>query len=563
MNDFRYSIGLKRRILIIDDEEINREILGNMLQTDYEISFADNGAVAYEMLKDRSLKCSLILLDLLMPVMDGFEFLEKVKNDETLNNIPVIVMTSEKPAEVKSIKLGADDFITKPYDSPEVILARCERIIQLYEDKNIITSTEKDHLTGLYTLEFFNEYIRQIDSLSLDKAYDALVINIEHFHMVNEMFGRKAGDDVLKMLGELLTETFKDSFCIGCRPVADYFYFYLEHNDSYDQIMASIEERLAGFSHIPKIHLRTGVYYNADKKLSADYRFDHAKFACDRIRGDYSSLISVYSKELYDADLYHERLINDIDDAILNKDLIVYYQPKYLIQSDEPVLRSAEALIRWNHPELGMISPGEFIPLFESNGLIQKLDHFVWEETAKQIKSWKEKFGFTVPVSVNVSRVDIYDPELEDRLTGLLKANDLKPSELMLEVTESAYSDDAKGLTDVVERLRNIGFKIEMDDFGSGYSSLNMLTTLPIDALKMDMKFIRNMNRDEKSLKLVELVLEIADFLEVPSIAEGVEDADQIETLKNMGCDIVQGYYFSKPVPPNDFEVFIKKELDK
>ena len=563
MNDFRYSYGLKRHILIIDDEEINREILGNMLKNDYEISFADNGAMAYEMLKDHSLKISLILLDLLMPVMDGFEFLEKIKDDESLNAVPVIVMTSEKPAEVRSIKLGADDFIAKPYDSPEVILARCERIIQLYEDKSIITSTEKDHLTGLYTLEFFNEYIRQIDSLDIGKSYDALVLNIEHFHMVNEMFGRKAGDDVLKMLSDLVTDTFKDSFCIGCRPAADYFYFYLDHNDGYDHIVSSVQERLAGFSHIPKIHLRAGVYFDADKSLTPDCRFDHAKFACDRIRGDYSSQVSVYSKESYDADLYHEHLINDIDDAIANKDLTVFYQPKYFIQSDKPVLKSAEALIRWKHPEFGMISPGEFIPLFESNGLIQKLDHYVWEETAKQIKTWKERFGYSVPVSVNVSRIDIYDPELENRLTGLLKENDLKPSELMLEITESAYSDDAKGLTDVVERLRKIGFKIEMDDFGSGYSSLNMITTLPIDALKMDMKFIRNMNRDEKSLKLVELVLEIAGFLEVPTIAEGVEDADQIEALKKMGCDIVQGYYFSKPVPANDFEEFIKKELNK
>ncbi len=151
------------------------------------------------------------------------------------------------------------------------------------------------------------------------------------------------------------------------------------------------------------------------------------------------------------------------------------------------------------------------------------------------------------------------NPYFEARLTALLEKNDLTPSDLMLEITESAYADDAKGLIDVVNSLRDIGFKIEMDDFGTGYSSLNMITTIPIDVLKMDMIFIRNMNRDEKSLKLVELVIDIAKFLKVPVVAEGVEDKEQVEQLKNMGCDIIQGYYFSRPVPPDEFAEFIKK----
>ncbi len=236
---------------------------------------------------------------------------------------------------------------------------------------------------------------------------------------------------------------------------------------------------------------------------------------------------------------------------------MVFYQPKYGIQSEKPVLRSAEALIRWKHPELGMISPGDFIPLFESNGLIQKLDHYVWAEAASQIRKWKDEFGYTLPVSVNVSRVDIYDPDFEKRLLDILDENKLTTSELMLEITESAYADDARGLTDVVNSLRDKGFKIEMDDFGTGYSSLNMITGIPIDVLKIDMKFIRNMNKDEKSLKLVELVMDIAKFLNVPAVAEGVEEASQVEKLKEMGCELIQGYYFSKPVPAEEFNRFI------
>ena len=167
----------------------------------------------------------------------------------------------------------------------------------------------------------------------------------------------------------------------------------------------------------------------------------------------------------------------------------------------------------------------------------------------------------SVPISVNVSRMDIYYPKLREDFNCLLEENGLDAGELMLEITESAYADNADQLIKVIEELRGDGFMIEMDDFGSGYSSLNMLTTIPIDALKMDMKFIRNMQKDEKSMKLVELVVDIAEYLQVPVIAEGVETEEQLRILKEMGCDIIQGYYFSKPVPPDEFETFIRKEL--
>ena len=562
MSELAYPKKLKRRILIVEDEEINREILTNILEDHYEVSCAENGAQALQLLREHTAPYALILLDLLMPVMSGEEFLTEIKADERLSGIPVIVMTSEKPAEVSSIKMGADDFITKPYDSPEVILARCERIIQLYEDNSIIRSAEKDELTELFTREFFQEYVRQVDSYD-EAADDAIVINIEHFHMINEMFGRETGDEVLKKLAGMLLRVFGNGTCIGCRPDADYFYLYVDHRDSYDDAFAGLSEELAGYSHIPKIRIRAGIYQNVDKHVSIEDRFDHAKLACDRIRGDYTKQISYYSKELNEADLYHERLINDIDDAIANRDLIVFYQPKYGIQSEKPVLRSAEALIRWKHPELGMISPGDFIPLFESNGLIQKLDHYVWREAAARIRDWKDRFGYTLPVSVNVSRVDIYDPELEQGLLKIMEENGLSTNELMLEITESAYADDAKGLTEVIKSLRERGFRIEMDDFGTGYSSLNMITSIPIDVLKIDMSFIRNMNKDEKSRKLVELVMDIAKFIKVPAVAEGVEDESQLNALKEMGCELIQGYYFSRPVPPEEFEKFIIAEKEK
>jgi EAL domain-containing protein (putative c-di-GMP-specific phosphodiesterase class I) len=295
---------------------------------------------------------------------------------------------------------------------------------------------------------------------------------------------------------------------------------------------------------------------------SPEQWFDHAKLACNGLRRDYTRTLAYYDKDLHDTQLYHARLINDIDSSIEDHDFVVFYQPKYGILGERPVLRSAEALIRWKHPELGMINPGDFIPLFEGNGLVQKLDRFVWEKAGAQIADWKKKFGITIPVSVNVSRIDIYDPQLEENLFGILERNNLTTKEMLLEITESAYSDNAARLIEVINNLRAKGFRIEMDDFGSGYSSLNMLTTIPIDVLKMDMKFVRNMLKDEKSLKLCELVMDISRFLEVPVVAEGVEEQAQLDKLKAMGCELIQGYYFSKPLPADEFEELIRKEAE-
>jgi len=558
--DYKDIGGYKRHVLIVDDEMINREILGSILGTLYEVTFAENGQEALDKLHEPDSDFSLILLDLLMPVLDGFGVIAKIHEDETLKRIPVIVMTSEKEAEVKSIKLGAADFITKPYDMPEVILARCERIIQLSEDNIIIKSTEKDAVTGLYTRDYFFEYIRQIENRR-KAPVDVLVFNIDHFHLVNEMYGRTVGNTVLMRVADTIIEVLDDIALIACRPEADTFYVYCNHIEEYSPMITEIQDKVDDSSGLSKIRLRSGIYLNADADADIELRFDRAKTACDKIRGDYMTAVSYYSKDLHLRSIYQERLIKDIDQAIANEDLKVFFQPKYDITDEVPKLRSAEALIRWVHPELGMISPGDFIPLFEGNGLIQKVDNYVWSKAAKQIREWKDKFDYSVSVSVNVSRIDIFDPSLLEKLRRIIDTNGLHESELMLEITESAYADNAGSLTEVTNSLRALGFKIEMDDFGSGYSSLNMITSIPIDVLKLDMSFIRKMEEDEKNLKLVEIILDIAKFLKVPVVAEGVETKAQLDMLKCMGCQVIQGYYFSKPVSAEEFEKFIIKEM--
>ena len=240
----------------------------------------------------------------------------------------------------------------------------------------------------------------------------------------------------------------------------------------------------------------------------------------------------------------------------------VYYQGKYDIQADKPRLCSAEALVRWIHPERGFISPGSFITLFENNGLIQKLDRYIFREVASQIRKWKDDLGYSIPVSVNVSRLDMFENDLCQYFQDLLVEFDLSSDDILLEITESAYAEDSEQLIRTVEELRSHGLRIEMDDFGSGYSSLNMLAVLPIDYLKLDMKFVQSIKDDDRRVVMLKLMLDIAEHLQVPVIAEGVETEKQYLLLKELGCNIIQGYYFAKPLQVNDFETLMKEEKD-
>ena len=551
----------KRKVLAVDDEIINLEIISEILANSYEVVFAYNGKEAMELLSDPEADFSLVLLDLMMPVMDGFEVIRLMRADVRLRKFPIIVMTSDKTAEVRSLRMGAADFITKPYDMPEVVLARCQAIIELSEDRSIIRSTERDPLTGLYSKDYFFVYIRRfLPQLTGDM--DALVLDYDRFNIVNELLGREEGNRILKQTAELINTIILQSRGIACRTDGDIFYVYCERREDYEPCVKEIQDTLNRESPSHSLRLRAGLYQPATGDRVPEAWFDRAKTACDRLCDRYNHCVGYYSGDLYARFIYEEKLIADIDEAIEQHQLLVYYQPKYDIRGDNPVLTSAEALVRWDHTELGFISPGDVIPLFESNGLIRKIDRFVWRESAAQIRRIKDIYHVDLPVSVNVSRINFFDPELEDVLLSVIRDYDLQPQELILEITESAYANDEAHIDEVIADLRSKGFRIGMDDFGTGYSSLNMLTEMPIDILKLDMKFIHNMLVDEKSRKLIELVLDIARFLNVPVVAEGVEEEPQYLMLKEMGLDIIQGYYFSAPLPADEFERLIKESID-
>ena len=528
-----------------------RSLISRELEED-ALLFVDDASCLTAALDEGEGSYDLLLLSSALPGLTAETADRIIGGSAARPSLPVIVLGTDRAQEGIFLSAGAMDFMLPDSCTGGVLKARIRLALELFGNQHMLQSAERDPLTGLYSKEFFFHCAGLADAESPDREMDAAALDISHFHVVNEHYGRLYGDRVLRQMGENISRAAEQMKGIACRRDGDIFLLYFPHTDEYEGILASVSEGLDR-----QIRLRMGVYPRSDKSLDIDRRFDRAKLALDSIRHSFTKTVAVYDDSLFQSELHLERLLDDFPAAIAEKQFVVYYQPQFIIQDISPVLRGAEALVRWMHPQLGLINPGEFISLFELNGLIQQLDQYVWREVAAQMRDWKQRLDFCLPVSVNVSRIDLFDRGLLGLLKGLLAEYGLSPEEFHLEITESAYTQDSEQIISMVAALRAEGFHVEIDDFGSGYSSLNMISNVPLDALKLDMGFMQNAFKDRRNAKMLDAVIGIASSLEVPSIAEGVETAEQMFVLKEMGCDMVQGYYFSRPVPPEIYEQFL------
>ena len=419
--------------------------------------------------------------------------------------------------------------------------------------RELISATETDALTGLYNRDYFFQYADRMRREQPNTPMDAIVLNIEQFHSINALNGWEFGNRVLRVLGKELAAIAGESGGIAGRFGADRFDLYCRHTENYPAILDRLQHKLDSIAPNSSIRLRMGVMpWQAG--LEPLQMFDMARTACSMARGHFQEHLIVFDERVHERELMDQRLLNDLRRALDSYEFEIYYQPKYDIRTEPPRLVGAEALVRWHHPELGLLQPGAFIPLFERNGKIAEVDKFVWSEAARQVARWRAQYGIKLPVSVNLSRVDVFDPTVENTLDTILAQNGLEHDLLRLEITESACTENADQILRVAESLHRKGYTLEMDDFGTGYSSLNMLSAIPIDVLKMDRSFIQNIEKDDKAVHLVSLILGIAKNMGVPVVAEGVETEGQLLLLKRLGCALVQGYYFSRPLHPSDFE---------
>ncbi|MBR3675206.1 MAG: EAL domain-containing protein [Bacilli bacterium] len=555
------EIQSRRTLLIADDDEISGDILASFFEKDYDILRAYTGRETLQVISSHLETIDLVLLDIYMPDLDGFHVLKERQENPEIKKIPVIVMTGEVDIERECFKLGVNDFIKKPFKDPEIIVARVERMIELYEDRSIIKEVKIDHLTNLYSFEFFKKFCLQFDAAYPNIKKDMISINVTRFRLINELYGKEFADDVLRNVAEYLKGYVNEHKGFASHHGTGDFLLYCPHIENDDLFVKGLLAHLEKLINPSSVHLHIGIYPNVDPSLDKDIAIGRAVNLSERIQGD-SEIYCIFDEEIEKKSVFEEELINGFKDALKSHQFKVFYQPKYKIQGPKNILSSAEALVRWEHPKYGMISPGVFIPLFETNGFIQALDFYVFEEVAKQQAKWKEELGFYLPVSVNVSRVDVHNPNLEAEIIKATDTYGIPHDKYYLEITESAYSQNKQEILDLVTSLREKGFLVEVDDFGSGYSSLNVITELPFDVLKIDMVFMKKIDQHPMNKDVVMMILALCRRFGVVSVVEGVETEANYRFLKESGCDVVQGYYFSKPLPENEFTELLKKEKE-
>ena len=553
---------VKKTILIVDDEEINRAIMSAILDNDFHVLEADDGQKALDILSRGEHKIDLVLLDIFMP-MDGREVLKIRQQSPDLKKIPFIVCTSDKDIEEECFHLGVNDFIKKPYENPDIIIARIKRMIELYEDRSILKEVERDKLTNLLNRDFFKKYAQQFDTLFPDTKKDMLSISINRFRLINELYGKEFSDNILLAIANQLLLCISNCNGLVGKDADATFMVYCEHHDDYEMLPNKLGEAIKNVAKDVNISLRVGVYPYVTPELDKEIVLDRAKTTADGLINDFTKTIAIYNEEKQAIALHREELINVFPQALEEEQFKLYFQPKYNVQGKEPKLASAEVLIRWISPKFGFISPGEFINLFEENGLIGKLDAYILEKAAEYMRVLFDRYDIYVPLSVNLSRVDIYRPNLVEEIIGYVDQNNVPRDKYYVEITESAFVEDAKEVIPVISRIRNSGFKVEIDDFGSGYSSFGALADLPFDVLKIDMQFIRSMDNNPKVKDIIKMIINLSKMLNATTVAEGVETKEQYLFLKENGCDVIQGYYFSKPLPFEEFEQLIKKEAGK
>ena len=554
--------SLKKTILVVDDEEINREILTMMLENEFDIIEASDGKEALDILLNRDEIIDLVLLDVFMPY-DGREVLKERQNNPKLKSIPFIVCTSDKNIEAECFKLGVNDFVKKPYENPEIIIARINRMIEVYEDRSILKEIEKEKLTNFYNTKFFIRYSKEFDEALPSMAKDMVTITINRFTLVNELYGREFGDEVLLTITKFLNEYIAENNALVGKYSGSTFVMYCEHCDNYNKFADKLDYLL---HHLPNgigVSVRIGVYPNVNPTEDKETVIGRTKSAADRLLKDHSKSIAIYDEKLQALNLHMEELVNAFPQALADEEFQLYFQPKYNVQGEKPVFASAEVLVRWISPKFGFVSPGDFIHLFEEHALIGQLDAYILKKAAELMANWQKRYGIYIPLSINLSRVDIYKPNLIEDIIEYVDSNNIPREYYYLEVTESAFVEDASEVIPFIGKIRDNGFKIEIDDFGSGYSSFGALADLPFDILKIDMQFIRAMDKNPKVRDIIKMIIQLAKTMNSLTVAEGVETAEQCQFLKENGCDVIQGYYFSRPLKQFEFEELIEKELVK
>lgn len=424
---------------------------------------------------------------------------------------------------------------------------------QLRLQREIFNATH-DKLTGLYTREYLYEQIRIMLHDHPEIAYQIVFLDVKNFKIVNDIFSNAFGDYALQCIADWLRAEMSD-FSVYGRLAGDTFGICVPISEFDPRL---VEEQLSRFVvrsgqveyHI-LIHL--GVYVITESDLDISVMFDRAHLALSTIQDEYQTHIAYYDDEIRNKVLWDQHISSQLHQAIEERQMQPYLQP---IVDESGKVIGAEALARWIHPSDGFLSPGLFIPVFEKNGMIVEVDRHMWRCACEILARWKKK-GIDLFISVNISPKDFYFMDVNDAIEDLIDEFDVDPAKLRIEITETVMMSEAEDRMRIINQFREAGFIVEMDDFGSGYSSLNLLKDMPVDVLKIDMKFLSKSVDDLKARTIVQNIIKLAEDLGISSLTEGVETEPQYTMLAHMGCKMFQGYHFAKPMPVADFEHFV------
>ena len=409
-----------------------------------------------------------------------------------------------------------------------------------------------DSLTGLLNRDQFYEDVHDMVNKYHDTTFYLICSNIKDFKFINEIFGMEKGNQVLIKQAKLMASNPSER-TICARLMNDRFALCLPREEFDEKRVAdSVKELQCEFTgNSFHMHMYMGVYEIRDRDEAVSIMVDKANIAADTIKNNYDCCVAYYDEHLLEISIEQRRLLGEFEPALQNDEFVMYLQPQ--VNSDGAA-KGAEALVRWVHPSRGILTPYAFIDILENAGLIYKLDLYIWEKAAQKLAEWKEKGYGSYHISVNISTKDFYILDIYETFTGLINKYGIAASNLHLEITETTLMTDFEKNMNIIHKLQDVGFRVEIDDFGSGYSSLNMLKDISADVLKIDMGFLRKSENEVKGQDILESIITLAGKIGMDVITEGVETKKQLDMLTMMGCHEFQGYYFSKPVPVSEFE---------
>lgn len=555
------------RLLIVDDDRSMRLALKNVFKSEeYEIEEAGNGMQAVSMCQ-RNMP-DLVLMDAMMPEVDGFTACERIRSLPGGKDTPVLMITAleNEDSIVRAFASGATDFIPKPIHFA-VLKQRVSRLIQANKvEQHVKKLAYHDPLTGLPNRTNLMQKMRvMINRAQIeDKKIAILFLDLDRFKLINDTLGHDAGDLLLKAVAERIGRCVRNQDFVA-RLGGDEFTIILE-GIAGKEVVSKIATKICETISQPFVFLQQKMFVTTSIGVSmfpddgADIstlmkHADSAMFRAKENRNDYC----FYVQGMEDEIARRMQLERELRQAIGANELVLFYQPQIDLSNGK--VMGAEALIRWNHPIHGLVSPDTFIPLAEESGLINQISDWVLEDACRQLKTWNDA-GHNLKVAVNMSTKDIQSEGFNEKLQGMIDKYDISPNTLELEITESTLMEKPEELEGKLNAMRGMGITLAIDDFGSGFSSLNYLKRLPVDILKIDRMFIRDLDTDENDLAIVTGVVALATSMGLETVAEGVETLEQYHLLQKLGCDTCQGYYFSKPLPVPDFEAkFLTQEV--